>query len=131
MSNRRRRHPQVIRAQELARAAGLNPYATFEVKNSWGSTSRKPTYSRFMDAAFEEHFAREAVDNIYWDHGGSFYTERWDIRATTTTAVFGMAAADQDAAGSGKSGVMARFAVNVKRMDGPTLRHKRSLTGLP
>ena len=29
-----------------------------------------------MDAAFEEHFEREAIDNIYWDKGGS---DRWQI----------------------------------------------------
>jgi hypothetical protein len=76
MSNRRR-HPQVIRAKELAREAGLDPYARIEhPRDSWRS---RPVYSDFMDAAFDEHFAREAIDNIYWDHGGSFYTERWDI----------------------------------------------------
>ena len=78
MSNRQR-HPQVIRAKELARAAGLNPYARVEVNTPNGYQHQEPTYSRFMDAAFDEHFAREAVDNIYWDRGGSFYTDRWDI----------------------------------------------------
>jgi hypothetical protein len=70
----RRHHPQVIRAKEMARAAGLDPNARIEHR---GSTRR--TYSQFMDAAFDEHFEREAVDNIYWDRGGSFYTDRWDI----------------------------------------------------
>ena len=32
-----------------------------------------------MDLAFDEHFARVAIDNIYWDHGGSFYTDKWDF----------------------------------------------------
>jgi hypothetical protein len=32
-----------------------------------------------MDAAFDEHFACVAVDNVYWDQGGSGYTDRWDI----------------------------------------------------
>jgi hypothetical protein len=73
----RRHHPQVIRAKELAREAGLNPYARIETPgDSWRS---KRVYSDFMDAAFEEHFRRVAVDNIYWDQGGSFYTERWDV----------------------------------------------------
>ena len=58
----RRHHPQVIRAKEMARAAGLDP----ECRDSRRS---------FVDAAFDEHFEREAVDNIYWD----FYTaDRWE-----------------------------------------------------
>jgi hypothetical protein len=58
----RRHHPQVIRAKEMARAAGLDP----ECRDSRRS---------FMAAAFDEHFEREAVDNIYWD----FYTaDRWE-----------------------------------------------------
>jgi hypothetical protein len=73
----RKNHPQVIRAKEMARAAGLDPYAQVEhPRDSWRS---EPMYSRFMDAAFDEHFQREAVNNIYWDKGGSFYTDQWDI----------------------------------------------------
>jgi hypothetical protein len=71
-----RHHPQVIRAKEMARAAGLDPYARIEQRDGWHS---KPMYSRFMDATFDEHFEREAVDNIYWDRGGSGYTDAWDI----------------------------------------------------
>ena len=68
----RRHHPQVKRAVEWARAAGIaNPWARI----NYG----KRGYEKFMDAAFEEHFARVAVDGIYWDHHGSFYTERWDV----------------------------------------------------
>jgi hypothetical protein len=74
--NRRRHHPQVIRAKEMAREAGLNPYASIAHFESWRSVS---VYSCFMDAAFDEHFERTAVDNIYWDEGGSFYTDQWDI----------------------------------------------------
>jgi hypothetical protein len=70
----RRHHPQVIRAKELARAAGLNPDARIEHR---GSTRR--TYYQFMDAAFDEYFEREAVGNIYWDRGASFYTDQWDV----------------------------------------------------
>jgi hypothetical protein len=71
-----RHHPQAIRARELARAAGLNPYARMEQeKPYWG----RWTYWSFMDAAFEEHFARVAIDNIFWDQGGCSYTERWHI----------------------------------------------------
>jgi len=65
-------HPQVIRAKELARAAG---FTKVERNDYWGV----PNTKTFMDAAFDEHFARVAVDNIFWDHGGSFYTDRWDI----------------------------------------------------
>ncbi len=33
-----------------------------------------------MNAAFDERFEREAVDNLYWDNDqGSWYTDRWDI----------------------------------------------------
>ena len=62
---------------ELARAAGLDPYAGIECEKpySW----RRWAYHDFMDAAFEEHFARVAVDNIFWDQGGSGYTDKWDI----------------------------------------------------
>jgi hypothetical protein len=78
MNMNRRHHPQVIRAEELARAAGLNPYAQVECKDH-GWQRSKPVYKNYMDAAFDEHFARVAVDNIYWDQGGSWYTDRWDI----------------------------------------------------
>jgi hypothetical protein len=73
----RRHHPQVIRAKELACAAGLDPYARIEHKDSW---RRDYVYQQFMKAAFEERFVREAVDNIYWNTDvGSWYTDRWDI----------------------------------------------------
>jgi hypothetical protein len=65
----RRNHPQYIRAQELARKAGIERLTSYE---------NRDTYREFMDAAFDEHFKRTAVKGIYWDHGGSFYTERWD-----------------------------------------------------
>ena len=65
-------HPQVIRAVEMAREADLDPYKIVENKNRW----REPVYCQFMDAAFEEHFARVAIDNLYWNHGGS---GRWTI----------------------------------------------------
>jgi hypothetical protein len=72
----RRQHPQVIRATELALAAGLDPYAEVECKGHWRS---KAVYETFMDAAFDEHFANVAIDNIYWDQGGSWLTDQWDI----------------------------------------------------
>jgi hypothetical protein len=78
VTDRRRHHPQVIRAKELTRAAGLNPYAWIE-RDGRGWRHREPQYQKFMDAAFDEHFARVAVDNIFWDQGGSWYAERWDI----------------------------------------------------
>jgi hypothetical protein len=71
----RRHHPQVIRAKELAREAGLDPYARINERNG----GRSYSYQSFMDAAFDEHFARVAIDNIFWDRGGSFYTDRWDV----------------------------------------------------
>ena len=73
--DRYRHHPQIIRAKELARAVGLDPYARIESKYSWLPWA----YHDFMDAAFEEHFARVAVDNIFWDQGGSGYTDKWHI----------------------------------------------------
>src|SRR5437870_807848 len=77
MRDPRIHHPQVIRAKELAREAGLDPYARIEhPTDRWRS---RRAYSDFMDAAFEEHFQRVADDNIYWDQGGSFYTDKWDI----------------------------------------------------
>jgi hypothetical protein len=72
-------HPQVIRAKELARAAGLDPLEREDITWPNGLQCTQQIYRRFMDAAFDEHFAHEAVDNVYWDRGGSFYTERWDI----------------------------------------------------
>jgi hypothetical protein len=75
--DRYRQHPQVILAKELARAAGLDPNARIGDENSWPRP--KAQYVSFMDAAFEEHFAHVAVDNIFWDHGGSSYTDRWRI----------------------------------------------------
>jgi hypothetical protein len=72
--DRYRHHPQVIRAKELARAAGLNPYTRIPC-----GYSEQYQYRSFMDAAFDEHFARVAVDNIFWDHGGSGYTDKWHI----------------------------------------------------
>lgn len=71
--NNRRDNVQVKRAVELARAAGLNPY---ELEDR---TRHRYVYDRFMDAAFDEHFARVAVDNVYWHQRGSFYSDGWDI----------------------------------------------------
>ena len=68
----------------MARAAGLNPHERIE-RNGW----RQQTFSEFMDAAFDEHFERVAVDNIYWDQGGSFYTDRWDTTHREGECTFG------------------------------------------
>jgi hypothetical protein len=70
MKQRRR---QVIRAIELAKEAGLNPFAEVESdKHSY----RNKVYKQFEQAAWDEHFAKHAVDGIYWEpqhHGG----DRW------------------------------------------------------
>jgi hypothetical protein len=71
MSKDRRHHPQDIRAKELARAAGLDPYARIEHDGPWRGW---PVYRNFMYVAFDEHFARVAVDNIYWKQH-----DRWDV----------------------------------------------------
>jgi hypothetical protein len=71
-----RHHPQTIRAKELACAAGIDPY-----KPVYSEKFRRnrPVWEDFKDIAFDELFEREAVDNIWWDKGGSGYTDRWDI----------------------------------------------------
>jgi hypothetical protein len=88
MSNNRRHHPQVIRAKELAREAGHDPYEQVPMSRKRKSADHLwehdcdgtyPIYKDFIAAAFREHFKRTAIDNVNWDNGGSFYIERWDV----------------------------------------------------
>jgi hypothetical protein len=76
----------------LAREAG-HPNARIE--------HPRDRWRRFMDAAFEEHFQREATDNIYWDQGGP---TDGTLLITTAIATSITAAANPGADGSGASG---------------------------
>jgi hypothetical protein len=75
MNMDRRHRPQVIRANELARAAGLDPRSDWQL-NSYERDEQRRRFQGFMDEAFDEHFARVAEDNIYWN---LHTADRWDI----------------------------------------------------